>query len=257
MILNYFPCSYEPGTEKALKGRMEASQLAETHVRHMHTTNRLAWTLIGALALAAMVCGHALELWLEKLRVLGDGRANYVHSLQAFGIEAALVMIVCVLALIAVHFVSGVTRHNARADDLLPALDAIVRLGALRSVFALVGAQICALVVVELLEQHVSGYSGGLSAIVGPGHTTAIVVHAIVGFVFALALCRVSRFVCEETRAVASALSTFLRRVIHHRDAAGTATRVPLRLLVSGRKLPLLALGLANRPPPATSAIAA
>jgi len=223
----------------------------------MRTANPLAWSLIGALALAAMVSGHALELWLENLRVLGDGRANYAHSLQTFAIEAALVLLVCIIALIAAHFANRVHRAGVDVDNLVPALDAIVQLGAVRGAFMLVSVQLCALVVVELLEQRGSGFNGGLTAIVGPGHATAIIVHALVGLVFALALCRVSSFVCAETRAVACVLSTFLRRVTAERTFATAATRLPLRLFASGRKPPLLALGLANRPPPSTSAIAA
>jgi hypothetical protein len=223
----------------------------------MRTSNRLAWPLIGAFALAAMVSGHALELWLESLRVLGDGRANYAHSMQTFVIEATLVLLVCIIALIAARFASKACRAGIDADNLLPALDAVVRLGALRSALKLVSVQLCALVIVELLEQRGSGFSGGLTSIVGPGHATAIVVHALVGLVFALALYRVSRFVCAETRAVAYALATFLRRITTQRASVTHATRLPLRLFASGRKPPLLALGLANRPPPATSTIAA
>ena len=223
--------------------------------RTMRTAHPLAWSLIGALALAAMISGHALELWLENLRVLGDGRANYAHSLQTFAIEAALVLLVCIIALIAAHFANRVRRAGVDVDNLVPAFDAIVRLGAVRGAFSLVSVQLCALVVVELLEQHGSGFNGGLTAIVGPGHATAIIVHALVGLVFALALYRVSSFVCAETRAVAYVLSTFLRRVTAERVFATAATRLPLRLFASG-KPPLLALGLANRPPPSTSAIA-
>ena len=95
----------------------------------MRATNRLAWPLIAALALAAMVSGHALELWLENLRVLGDGRASYAHSLQTFAIEAALVLLVVGLALIASHVVGKVYRAGTDSDDLLPALEAVVRLG--------------------------------------------------------------------------------------------------------------------------------
>jgi hypothetical protein len=223
----------------------------------MRNINRLAWPLIGGLALAAMVSGHALELWLENLRVLGDGRANYAHSLQTSAIEAALVLLVCMIALIAARFASRACRAAIDVDNLLPALDAVVRLGAVRSALMLVSVQFCALVIVELLEQRGSGFSGGLTAIVGPGHATAIVVHALVGLVFALALSRVSRFVCAQTRGVAYALSIFLRRVTTDRASVATATRLPLRLFASGRKPPLLALGLANRPPPAASTIAA
>jgi hypothetical protein len=235
---------------------MEARWPAENTIRPMPTTHRLWWPLIGALALAAMVSGHALELWLENSRVLGDGRASYAHSLQTFAIEAALVLLVCALALIAGHFLSRSRRVGINTDNLLPALDAVVRLGAVRSVLILVSVQFAALVMVELLEQRGSGFNGGLSAIVGPGHATAIIVHAVVGLVFALALNRVARFVCAETRALVYALSTFLRRATS-RAAFTPATRLPLRLLASGRKPPLLALGLANRPPPATSTIAA
>ena len=223
----------------------------------MRITDRLAWPIIGAFALAAMVSGHALELWLENLRILGDGRANYAHSLQTFAVEAALALIVGALALITSRFILGISRANANIDNLLPALHAIVRLGALRGVLALVSIQISALVIVELFEQRWSGFNGGLAAIVGPGHTTAIIVHALVGLVFALALCRVSRFVCAETRAIAYALFTFLRRVTPEPGSVTAATRLPLRFFVSDRKPPLLALGLANRPPPATSTIAA
>ena len=223
----------------------------------MRTTERLAWPIISAGALAAMVSGHAIELWLENLRILGDGRANYAHSLQTFALEAALALIACALVLMASRFIRGVSHAGADTDTLLPALSAIARLGALRGALALVSIQITALVIVELFEQRWSGFSGGLSAIVGPGHATAIIVHALIGVVFALALCRFSRFVCVEARVVACALSTFLRRVTPPQGAVTDATRLPLQFFVSGRKPPLLALGLANRPPPATSTTAA
>jgi hypothetical protein len=203
-----------------------------------------------------MVSGHTFELWLENLRVLGDGRANYAHSMQTFAIEVALVLLSCALVLVASHFLSRSRRAGIHADNLLPALDAVVRLGAARTVLILVSVQFAALVLVELLEQRGSGFNGGLSAIVGPGHATAIIVHAAVGLLFALALNRVARFVCAEARAIVAALSTFLRRATTH-AAFTPATRTPLRLLASGRKPPLLALGLANRPPPSTSTIAA
>jgi len=222
----------------------------------MRTMDRLAWPIIGAFALAAMVSSHALELWLENLRILGDGRANYPHSLQAFAIEAALALIVCTLAVIANRFIRSVARADDK-DNLLPALNAIVQLGAARGALAMLSVQFSSLVIIELFEQRWSGFDGGLTAIIGPGHATAIIMHALVGLVFALALYRVSRFVCAETRAVACALATFLRRVTPERGSVTAATRLPLRFFVSGRKPPLLALGLANRPPPAPSTIAA
>src|ERR1700736_90059 len=118
MILNYRIDSLGSSAEKTLKGCMEARRPAENTVRPMPTPHRPWWPLIAALALAAMVSGHALELWLENLRVLGDGRASYAHSLQTFAIEAALVLLVVGLALIASHVVGKVYRAGIDSDDL-------------------------------------------------------------------------------------------------------------------------------------------
>jgi hypothetical protein len=223
----------------------------------MHSLYRLAWPLIGAVALAAMVSGHALELWLENLRILGDGRANYAHPAQTFAIETAAALFVFVLALIAARLVRCAIKDGNGSDCLVPALDGILRLGPVRTGLALVSTQFGALIGVELLEQRWSGLSGSVSAIVGPGHFTAIAVHVFVGFIFALALYRVSRFVHVQTRIVVGAITMFLRRVAPERSASTGAAHLAFRGLTSGPRPPLLALGLANRPPPVASTTAA
>jgi len=223
----------------------------------MRPSKLLALLLIAAAALAASTVAHTLELWLESMRLFGDGRAGYVHSAQTFAIEAAGALFVIVLAFIARRFVRCALQARADGDCLVPALDGIVRLGFKRIALALVGAQFCALISIELLEQRWSGFSGGLAAIVGPGHETAILVHLLVGLCFAFTLLRISRFVCEQTRVIVGAIATFLRRAAQLDDIARPAARPFVNVWASGRKPPLLALGLANRPPPAPSAIAA
>ncbi len=216
----------------------------------------LAWPLIAAAALASSACAHTLELWLESMRLFGDGRANYVHSAQNFVIEAAAALFVIVLALIAWRLVRCAMRAGADADCLVPALDGIVRMGFMRAAVALVGAQFCAFIGIELLEQRWSRFNGGLAAIFGPGHETAALVHILVGLVFAFVLYRVSRFVCVKTRSIMGAIATFLRRT-SLRETAKPVARPQVSLWASGSKPPLLALGLANRPPPQAFAISA
>jgi hypothetical protein len=220
----------------------------------MRILDRLAWPFIGAAALAAMVCGHALELWLESARVFGDSRANYAHSVQSFAVEAAAALCVIALASVAQRLLRTALRGADDADTLVPALGSVVRLGFARTGLAVVGAQFCALIGIELLEQSWSGFGGGVAVILGPGHATAIAVHVIVGLVCALALHRVSRFVCTRDSIIAGALATFLRQVSLRHCPAPAATFHPVNLWASDRKPPLLALGLANRPPPVSSA---
>ncbi len=242
--------------ENALKGGMEDPRCAENVYRHMRPPALLAWPLIAAAALASTACAHTVELWLESLRLFGDGRANYVHSAQTFAIETAAALFVVGLALIAWRFVRCAFQARADADCLVPALDGIVRLGFRRTAGALIAAQFCALICIELLEQHWSRFNGGLAAIFGPGHETAALVHILVGLLFAFALLRVSRFVCLQTRTIVGALATFLRRAAAL-DTEKPVARPQVSVWASPSKPPLLALGIANRPPPVAFAITA
>lgn len=235
---------------------MEALKRDEISASFMNDSDRLAWPFIWAAALTAMVCGHALELWLEGLRAFGDGRANYAHPAQTFAIEMAGALFVVALSLVVRHLVRCARRQADDVDGVVPALQSIVRLGFVRAGIVLVGSQFTALIGIELLEQRWSGFSGGVSAVIGPGHATAIAVHLVVGLIFAHVLYRVSRFVCATERTIVVAITTFLRRLAQRRPAR-TGLRRHVNLWASTRKPPLLALGLANRPPPATSPLAA
>lgn len=229
----------------------------------------LAWPLIAAVALAAMATGHALELWLEDLRVFGESRANYVHSMQGFTLEVAAILLIVVIVTILFRFLYDALAKSRLAfetsaaliasssDFVLPALGCISRLGVLRVALGLLSMQVGSLMAIELLEQHLSGFSGGLAAVMGPAHATAIFVHLIVGSIFAFVVHRAARSMCAATRDILGALAVFLRRAsdsLHH--PAGQALRLA-NLAACGRRPPLLALGLANRPPPIAPAITA
>ncbi|HEV2037395.1 MAG TPA: hypothetical protein VGQ96_02220 [Candidatus Eremiobacteraceae bacterium] len=223
----------------------------------MHDSDRLAWPFIWAAALGAMVCGHALELWLESLRAFGDGRASYAHPAQIFAIEIAGALFMVALALVVRRLVRCARKQTDDGDGLVPALQSIVRLGFVRAGMVLVGSQFAALIGIELLEQRWSGFTGGVAAVIGPGHATAIAVHLVVGLIFAHVVYRVSRFVCSSDSTIVVAIATFLRRLSQPRRPARAGLRRHVNLWASTRKPPLLALGLANRPPPATSPLAA
>ena len=220
--------------------------------------DRFAWALIAASALAAMVAGHALELWLESHGVFGDGRAMYVHSGQMFALEVAGASLLLVAALVVRMLVRCATHARAGADCVLPALHGVARLGLVRLGVSLLTVQFGALLATELLEEHWSGFTGdGLGSIFGPGHATALGVHLIIGSLAALVLLRVARYVSTQTRALVKTIAAFLRRtraLAQHTPPAGFATSA---IMAAGRKLEVLSLGIANRPPPPTFTLAA
>jgi hypothetical protein len=235
----------------------------------MRNADRLAWPLISAAALAAMVTGHALELWLENLRAFGESRANYSHSMQSFALEVAAILFVIVVATILWRLLQGAlaksgTSQNASTasapanptDFVLPALGQISRLGAFRVACRLVFMQFGFLVASELLEQHLAGFGGGLAAVLGPGHASAVVVHLIVGLIFAFALYRAAHYACTATPRLVGVLAIFLRRVFVQLHPTVEALRTA-NLAACRRRPPLLALGFANRPPPVAIAISA
>jgi hypothetical protein len=235
----------------------------------MRHPDYLAWPLVAAAALAAMVSGHALELWLENLRIFGDSRENYAHSMQAFALEVAALLFVVVVAAIVWRFALGALTNSksglhefaaahavSQSDVVLPALGYISRVGAFRIAVGLVSIQFGSLLATELLEQHLAGFNGGIAAVIGPAHATAVVVHLVVGLIFAFVLHRGARYVCAATRRLVGVLTIFLRRVFVGVQLSVEALRIA-NLAACGRRPPLLALGFANRPPPVAIAISA
>lgn len=196
-----------------------------------------------------MVIGHAAELALENTGLAGDVRATYHHSAQAMALELALLGLLAAVGYAAQHIWSFHRTHDA--EHTVPGLDSIRRMGSARVIASLVGAQFAALIAVELLEQHLSGFSGpGLSAIFGAGHVTAFLVHAVVGVVAGSLLYSFALAVCSHSRELAAIVGTFLRRFQNVTSAPAAAGCRRTNLDNTVRKLPVLALKFANRPPP-------
>jgi hypothetical protein len=207
---------------------------------------------LAAGALLAMVIGHAVELALENNGLVGDVRATYHHSAQAMALELALLGLLAAVGYAAQHIWSLPAHDQERT---VPGLDSIRRMGSVRVIASLVSAQFAALIAVELLEQHLSGFNGpGLSAIFGAGHVTAFLVHAVVGVVAGSLLYSFAFAVCSHSRELATIVCTFLRRFQNVSSAPPAADCRRANLDNTVRKLPVLALKFANRPPPGIAA---
>src|SRR5579872_1728268 len=144
-----------------------------------------AWPLLAASALIAATVGHALQLWLEDIRLLGQARADYVHSGQAMLLELAL------LGLLVVGYCSFRRLLTAGTDPsaaaVPPVLAAVVSLGRARCIASVVGLQLSVLSAVEIVEQRLSGVAHpGLAAIYGPEHISALFVYLAVGVLVTL-----------------------------------------------------------------------
>lgn len=221
----------------------------------MRRADRLAWLLIAAVALAASACGHALELVLENMRWFGDGRAAYAHPAQVFELDLAGALFIIAAVAIGRKVVSCALGARSSDDCFVPALDGVCRIGMSRCAALLLIVQFGALIASELLEQRLSGSPVGLTSILGAGHLTAVAVHTTIGLLFGFALYRFASFIRRQSSALAGAIALFVRRAAP--PVPICATPLPqFCLWTSLRKPPLLALGLANRPPPASALIA-
>jgi hypothetical protein len=218
--------------------------------------DRSAWILVFASALAAMVAGHAIELWLESTHLFGEGPASYHHVAQSGAAETAIVLFALVAVAVINRLAGCIAKRRERVDCMLPALHAIADAGIARIAPTLAALQLTALFGFEIAEQRLSGFQGNaLGAIVGPGHASALLVHLMLALLVTFALCRFARFASERTGEFIEAVVTFLRRALVGNSTAPRITRRigALTGFISGGRS-LLAYGLANRPPPCSSA---
>ncbi len=222
----------------------------------MRFHDRLAWFLITAVALTAMLVGHACELWLESVHAFGDQQASYHHVGQGVVAELAVLLLVAVVLGI-IRFLSVRAKQRSGApDNMVPALHAIATNGLARLRYRLIGIQLVALIVTELIEQEASGYHGNLIAsIAGPGHVSALVIHLAIGTLFALILYRFAQFVSKRSRVLVEAVIAFVRWATMLPSACVSAgTPLLVSRWAFSQHVSLIALGLAKRPPPAASA---
>ena len=222
----------------------------------MRTNDRNAWLVIGAAALVAMLAGHACQLWLEGAHAFGEHQAQYHHVGQGPAAELAALLFIAGAVGIILFFTRNVGAGKRSGEELLPALHSIADGGLSRFAGRLITLQLGALLVTEFCEQRLSGYTGNvLASIAGPGHATTVAVHALIGAAVAFLLYRFARFVCARTRVLVEAVIAIVRQARGEpaRDAA-VRLREAFSASVFSRNLSLIALGLAKRPPPKTSA---
>lgn len=216
------------------------------------------WPLLLAVALAAMTVAHALELALENASVFGDGRAAYTHFAQGPIVDLAVALFLFTIAVLAVRLVRGAQTAAKTSDWMLPALQEIRVMGDSGTALRIVALQIPAWLAAEFAEQRLSGIAHpSFAAVFGLGHVTAPFVQCAVGLMFAWALVAFSRTVCAHAhqllRAARAVTAVFVARP--HTPSAGSTLRGLIDIDARRpKRRPLLALRIANRPPPAIAA---
>lgn len=221
----------------------------------MHPNARRAalCTLGLAFALAAMVLGHAIELALERAGVFGESRAAYAHVLQGPAELAIVGLALLALAALGISVAHAVGARSAAAASIVPAMDALRRVGALRLATRIAAIQLTALVGVELLEQRLSGVAHpSIAAVFGAGHWTAPIIQFAMALLAALALGSLARMSCDHADDLLRAARTIARFLIVApqtvRPSAFSTSDRPQRHVHAAHPL---AFRIANRPPPA------
>lgn len=216
------------------------------------------WPLLLAVALAAMTAGHAVELALENMGILGDGVAGYNHVAQGPLAELAVALFLFAVGVLALRLIRGARPTNGSTDWMLPALQEIGALGIRGAAIRIASMQIPALLSAEFVEQRVSGIlHPTFASVMGAGHITAPFVQFAMTAMAAWAVVAFARVVCAH----ASQLARAARTVTEAFAAAPKRpiVRVALRAILEfdasrPKRPPSLALRIANRPPPAIAA---
>jgi hypothetical protein len=216
------------------------------------------WPLLLAAALAAMTAAHALELALENSSLFGDGLAAYTHFAQGPIVDLAIALFLFTVVVLGIRLVRGARTSATQPDWMLPALQEIRVMGIRGAALRIGAMQIPVWLAAEFAEQRLSGIAQpSFAAVFGPGHITAPIIQCAVGIIFAWALVAFSRSICAHApqlaRAAQAVTAMFVAR-LHTPSIAGTLRDL---VAIDGRRPKrrlLLALRLANRPPPAIAA---
>lgn len=207
------------------------------------------WVLVAGCALLASFIAHAAFLALERSHGVVVVLAYDAHNSIA---NAALVTLALAAAFVVRQLIAGL-RAGGSAELLLPALWGVVRLGLARSMGLLVGLQLASGFFGLLFAQAVSLH-GRVSHIFGPSDPVALAVQVTVGAAVALALWSFAKAACSHVRAVAQAALAFIDWMARPTRPSVAHQLCELALGSSVPPPPVLARGIANRPPPAFSA---
>ncbi|MBV8171550.1 MAG: hypothetical protein JO219_06445 [Candidatus Eremiobacteraeota bacterium] len=218
----------------------------------------VCWLLIGAVALAASLLGHAAQLSIESAHLFGSTRAAYSHMLQTPYAYVALGLLFVAAYFIARGVIEGVRDRFEDGQWLVPALDALRTIAPARLVLAVVSLQFGSLIVGELSEQALSSYDRfGLGAIFGAGHYSAAFVHIAIGVVLALVLHAFARAACERVAAIARFVLVLVGRLAQPALHTAVPQLRAIALAADSPPPPLLARHIASRPPPLVAALIA
>jgi hypothetical protein len=216
------------------------------------------WPLLLAVALAAMTAAHALELALENSSLFGDGRAAYTHFAQGPAVDLAVALSLFTVVVLGVRLVRGARTIATQSDWMLPALQEVRALGIRGAALRIVALQILAWLAVEFAEQRLSGIAHpSFAAVFGPGHVTAPFIQLAVGIILAWALVAFSRSICAHAPQLARAAQAVTALFVARRHAPSVGSTLRDLVAIDARRPKrrlLLALRLANRPPPAIAA---
>jgi len=212
------------------------------------------WSLFAAVALAASLAAHALQLALENGHLFGGIRSAYSHPAQGPMALAALVLAVFAASLVVRRVLAARGGRRADADWLLPALADVRALGLARCFAIIVGVQLSAFAAGELVEQATFSYRQfGFAAFAGSGHASAALVQFAIGLVAAVVLWFFAREICRHARALAEfagIVASWLARPARVRVAPALRS---ISLGAATPQPPLLSRRIANRPPPAST----
>jgi hypothetical protein len=216
------------------------------------------WPLLLAVALAAMTAGHAVELALENSKLFGDGVAGYAHVTQGPLAELAVALFLFAIGVLVVRIIRGAHATDGSSDWMLPALQEIGALGLRGAALRIASMQIPALLAAEFVEQRVSGIlHPSFASVMGAGHVTAPFVQFAMAAVAAWGVVAFARVVCAHASQLARAARTVTEAfaAAPKRPIVRVALHAVLEFDASRPKRPpLLALRIANRPPPAIAA---
>lgn len=235
------------------RGVVQFETMSSSSAHHLER-----WPLLLAVALAAMTAGHAVELALENSRLFGDGIAGYAHVTQGPIVVLAVALFLFAAGVLAIRLVRGARTSDASTDWMLPALEEVGALGMRGAALRIAMMQLPALLAAEFVEQRVSGIvHPSVASVFGAGHFTAPFAQVAMLAVAAWVVVAFARFVCSHARQLARAARSVT-------EAFASAPKRPVvrvalhavRVVDANRpkRRPLLALRIANRPPPAIAA---
>lgn len=241
--------SNSPRTRMREALRADARSLKALSTTRIHDIAR--WALLIAVALVASALGHVLTFTIGPSSALAEVRP-YAHVAQGPLLDIAVILLAVGIFIIADNALRFYGRSRREPDWLLPALSGIARRGLTITVVTVAALQFAAFTIGELAEQSAAG-AAVTGSIFGAHPLIAVAALLIVGVFSAFVLWASARWTCVHAGSfatLAEALISWLKPSRSRCTAAVIRSRI-IRTVVA--TVSILALRIANRPPPAPS----